>query len=210
MDTFTTWWNSLLPLNQWFYVAAVFFSVFFLWQLAMALIGIGGGESDVDTHVDQAWEHHTPDDASHTMSVFKLFSLRSILAFFTLFTWAGALYLNLDKSVPAALTYAVFWGLAAFVLVSLLLNLMRRMTETGNIRVATCVGSAATVYLDIPPGGEGEIRVPVSGVMTHLKARATAASPLKAGTPVRVVRVTGPNSVEVELPSQSSSGKETP
>ena len=37
MDSMTTWWGTLQPLNQWFYVAAAFCSVFFLWQLIAAI-----------------------------------------------------------------------------------------------------------------------------------------------------------------------------
>jgi len=84
------------------------------------------------------------------------------------------------------------------LMVSALVNWLRRMAETGTIRIETCTGTVGTVYLDIPAAGDGEIRVLCSGVMTHLRARSRGGVALKAGTKVRVLAVTGPNSVDVE------------
>jgi membrane protein implicated in regulation of membrane protease activity len=198
MATFTQWWSELTILNQWFFVAAAFFSVFFLWQLVSAMLGIGGGGGDVDTHVDMEGPHHAPETADAADAAFKMISVRSIVAFFTLFTWAGALYLREGATPTSALTRAVLWGVAAMVLVSLLVYGLRRLTQSGNVRLDLCVGTDGTVYLDIPAGGEGEVRVLCGGAMTHLKARAAGGSAMKAGQSVRIARILGSNVVEVE------------
>ncbi|MBM4355223.1 MAG: hypothetical protein FJ109_15805, partial [Deltaproteobacteria bacterium] len=125
------WWNGLSSLNQGFYAAAAFFSVFFLWQLVSALIGLSGGEDagvggDHDVGGPDAGSpdaaHAGGDDGSHdpgaTVSAFKLLSVRSIIAFFTLFCWAGALYLQEGVAISLTLLYAFLWGLAAAVAVS--------------------------------------------------------------------------------------------
>jgi hypothetical protein len=77
------------------------------------------------------------------------------------------------------------------------------MTETGNIQISSCVGNTGTVYLDIPADGDGEIRVLCSGIMTHIKARLQSGKSAKAGTIVKVIKVSGPNSVEVEINDSS-------
>jgi hypothetical protein len=207
MEAITAWWSGLYVLNQAFYMAATFFSVFFLAQLAMALIGLGGADTDLDTHVEPMAVHDTPTDAGDSVLTFKLLSVRSIVAFFTLFSWAGALYMNQGLTVTRSLSYALVWGLAAMFVVSYIFHLLRRMTETGNQRITTCVGNFGMVYLDIPAGGQGEIRMPCSGVMTHFKARVAGGAAVKAGTAVRVTRVIGPNFVEVEVDRQPSTGK---
>ena len=198
------WWQNLSGVNQAFYIAATFFSVFFLWQLIAALVGLGGGEADMDADVDAAddgtyedFEHGAATDASASVAAFKLVSVRSILAFCTLFSWAGALYLNRGHALQGALIYALLWGAAAMGVVALIFHLMRRMTEAGTPQLATCVGQSGTVYLDIPDGGRGEVRVPVSGIMTHVKARASNGKTLKMGTSVRVVRVLDAATIEV-------------
>ena len=197
MDFLSTWWNGLEPLTRWFFGVAIFFSIFFLWQLIMSFVGLTGGDGALDSHVESTDVHHTPSDADASVAAFKLLSFRSILAFFTLFFWSGALSLQSHAALTKALGFAMVWGLAAMSVVALLLYLMKRMTETGNLRYSTCVGADATVYLDIPAGGVGEVRMLCSGVMTHLKARAATSGGLKAGTTVRVVKLLGIDTVEV-------------
>jgi hypothetical protein len=82
--------------------------------------------------------------------------------------------------------------------VALVFYVLRRLSkaETGDLR--TCIGQHGTVYLDIPADGEGEVRISVSGVLSHVKARSTEGKELKSGTPVRVTRLLDKTSVEVE------------
>ena len=206
MESIAHWWSSLSAVNQWFYCVAGFFSVFFLWQFIAAVIGLGADHAidhDVTSSVDTMGDHGVGDttadhDAAATVDVFRLVSFRSILAFFTMFTWAGALYMNNGEQMGMALFYSLLLGLAGMVVVALLMHLIWKMAETGNISMASCVGQSGTVYLNIPEGGAGEVRVTVSGVVRIVRARVSGNRELKAGTPIRVSRVLGQNLVEVE------------
>ncbi len=209
MEALTAWWAGLTALNHGFYIAALFFSVFFLCQLVMAVVGLGSGDAGLDAAAEHSWEHESPADAHDTMFVFKLLSVRALIAFATLFSWAGALYLNNGLSLTPALAYALLWGLAAMIAVTLLMHFLRRMTESGNLRIASCLGATGSVHLDIPAEGLGEIRMVCSGMMMHFRARSAGGLPLKAGTQVRVVKVLGPNILEV-VAANSATGKETP
>ncbi len=209
------WWSGLTAIAQWFFIAAAFFSVFFTWQIIATLIGLAG---DADADVDAGMDAHTDvdvdvhdmphdieatGDAADTIAAFRLVSIRSVLAFFTLFSWAGALYLASGVVVDRAIIYALLWGLAALVVVSLLLHFLRKLAETGSPQLATCVGQTGAVYLDIPPGGVGEVRVTVSGVVSHVKARAAGGAGISSGTDVRVLRILGPGTVEVDKVGES-------
>lgn len=199
----TEWWANLTGLNQGLYIAAAFFSLFFLWQLITTFIGIGGGLEDVTSHVDAAVDHSaldaTADAAAHeSVLAFKLLSLRSVLAFLTLFSWASALYIDaVGMEVPWAMLYGCLWGSGAMVLVALAFHMFMKMTISGNLRMTTCLNTNGTVYLDIPSGGTGEVRVLVSGVMTHIRARARGGAAMKAGTSVTVNRILDATTVEV-------------
>jgi membrane protein implicated in regulation of membrane protease activity len=209
MSNFGIWWNGLTPLNQAFFGGAGFFSVLFVWQLIMAFIGMDFGGHDMDTHVEPATTHDTPHDANDASATFKLLSVRSVLAFCTIFTWAGALYLRSPGLTTAlAMTYAILWGLLAMVLVAMLLRAVEKMAETGSQRLEDCVGSEAVVYLDIPAHGTGEIRLLCNGVMTLIKARMTSGGALKAGASVRIVRLAASNTAEVEPAGNSPASKE--
>jgi hypothetical protein len=206
MESIAHWWSSLSAVNQWFYCAAGFFSLFFLWQFISAVIGLSAEHAvdhDVTSSVDTRADHGAGDttaehDAAATVDVFRLVSFRSVLAFFTMFTWAGALYMNDGKEMGLSLFYALLWGLAGMVVMAFLMRAIWKMAETGNISLATCVGQGGTVYLNIPADGAGEVRVSVSGVVRVVRAKTTGSRELKSGTAIRVSRVLGQNLVEVE------------
>ena len=202
------WWNSLDTLNKAFYIGAGFFSILFLWQFLATLIGLagdGGADVDVDADLDvdgldlDDIESGAIEEAAESIAAFKVFSLRAILAFCTLFCWAGALYLQDEFSTEAAMGYASIWGFGAWFLVALTLTYVYRLAETGNRKLRTCVGTDGTVYLNIPANGPGEVRVTVSGVISRVTARSAGGVAIAAGTPIHVKRTIGPNTVVVEV-----------
>lgn len=215
MADWTQWWQGLSVLNQWFYIGAAFFSVLFLWQLISGFMGlidlddmdISHGDAGGFDHVEVS-SHDAPSHVPHgheTVGDFKLLTFRSILAFFTLFTWAGALYLTNDVAPLWGVSYAMLWGLAAMSIVALIFWLLQRLVETGTPNLATCVGTRGVIYLDVPVRGDGEARVMVSGAVSHVKARAIGGGAIKAGTPVRVLRAVSATTIEVEPIEQPSS-----
>jgi hypothetical protein len=197
------WWDSLTKINQTFYSAAAFFSVFFIWQLIAVFFGLDEGDSDVDGDIDgdgtyDHFEHGAESDALESVTSFKLLSVRSIITFFTLFTWGTAFTLNEGQELGKSMAYGSAWGLAGMIIVALLFYMLKKLVETGNKKIATCVGTEGTVYLNIPKNGTGEIRVTVSDVVSHVKARGVDGKAIVANTPVKVLKLVGQNTVEVE------------
>ena len=195
---FGAWWQTLSTLNQAFYLAAMFLSVIFIWQLIAAIIGLGGADMDIESHVDSTAVHDSPHDAQDTIAAFKLMSVRSILAFFTLFSWAGALYMGSGVRVSLSLVYAALWGFAAMLIVSVLIHMMVRLTHSGNMKIGSCIGTTGSIHIDVPVSGSGEIRIMCNGVMSHFRAKAAGDKVIKSGTSVKVTRVVDANTLEVE------------
>ena len=212
------WWAGLTALNKVFYYAAVFFGVLFLWQIIAALIGLGEHEADADGGLEghdadvgvdhdvgmdhdvtyDHFEHGAEADAVESAVAFRLLGVRSVITFFTLFTWGGAMYMDRGVGVTAALAYGTLWGLAGMFIIAGLFYGLRKLSETGTGDLGSCVGTRAVVYLHIPADGQGEIRAKVSGVMTHVKARGAAGAAIEAGRHVRVIRRLTEMTVEVE------------
>ena len=115
------WWEGLTLLNKGFAVAALFFSVLFVWQFLGALLGLHGDSHGDAGHAD----HHDSDGAG-----FTLISVRSVLAFGTLFSWAGTLYLMSGAGMVLAIIYSFAWGVAAMFIVSYLV--FKLVQPTGN------------------------------------------------------------------------------
>lgn len=198
------WWTSLTGAAQFFYALAMFFSVFFLWQIITAFMGMSGDNVDVIDHADfdtadagmaDAAGH---DDVVDSSQAFRLLSLRSIITFFTLFSWGSALYTTNGVSLARAMGISTIWGLAGMLSVALVFYGMARLAESGTKNVLSCRGNIGTVYMDIPAEGYGEIRTMISGALEHVKAMSISGEALPAGTEVRVVKVFSQTLVGVE------------
>jgi len=201
------WWEALDGFSKGMFGAAVFFGVIFVYEMFAAFTGLGSdsdadGAPDHDFGADGAPDHDVGADDSHdaaqSTALFKLFSVRSIVSFFTLFTWGTALYTSNGMGHTAALGLGTLWGLAAMLIVSLLVHFMRGLAYDGTARAQDSVGSEVTVHLDIPPGGEGEVRMLCGDAITHFRAREARGNAAPAGSRARVLRILGPNLVEVE------------
>jgi membrane protein implicated in regulation of membrane protease activity len=181
---------------------AVVFSLLFCWQMLGMVFGHFSGGESVDAagaHDAAGAGHHGGDHGADPTASFRLLSIRSVAAFGLLFGWSGILYTMADPSRPnTTLLYSFLWGTSGMVLVSLLLYFMLRLSETGTQRIATCVGERGTVYMDIPAGGTGKVRVMMSSVVSMVDARIASGEALKAGTPVIVKRCLDASTVEVE------------
>ena len=184
--------------------AAVFFSILFAWQLLATLFGHFGGGDNIDAsavHDAGAGGHDVAvghDAAVDSVASFKLLSIRSMTAFGLLFGWAGVLYHRAGWSQNATILVSLAWGFVGMLIVSALFYFFMRMTESGTRRLSTAVGQPATVYMDIPAGGAGQVRVLCGGSICFVSARAAGGEALKAGTAVVIKRIIGPNVVEVE------------
>lgn len=203
----TGWWAGLSALNQAFFVLAVFFSTLFGWQFVASFVGglAAGGESELGGDADaadvgaefEAQDGDLVEDVAG-LATLRLLSIRSIFAFGTLFSWAGALYLQEDVQASGALLRAVLWGLAGMIAVALFFWVLPRLTEEGTSDLSTAVGRTAHVYLDIPQEGVGQVRVMVSGAVCFVRARSRDGRHLPAGALVRVVGRLGASTLEVE------------
>lgn len=176
------WWNGLTIINQAFFYCAVFFGVIFLWQLIAAVFGMAG-HGDLDMAHDPAVDSNV---IHADVATFQLLSFRSILTFFTLFTWYVGMSLSNGDGLVTSLLWGMLWGFAGMVTVAAVFYLISRMGHSGNARLDTCVGTRGSVYAEIPAGGVGEVRCTVSGRIMMVKARGTAGQAIKAGTLVQI------------------------
>lgn len=196
------WWTSLAGTTQIFYGMAAFFSVFFLWQILAAFMGLSGDSEVSDAGVDLS-DVDSPNDFDHhdvieSSQAFKILSLRSIITFFTLFSWGSALFTSSGMSVVKAMGISALWGLAGMLAIAGIFYAMGKLTETGTKDLASSQGRTGTVYLDIPSGGYGEIKTTVSGVVENVRAKNIDEEALPYGTQVRIVQVIGQTLVVVE------------
>lgn len=198
------WWEGLSALNKVFAIFALAFSVAFIVQMIMMVLGLDAHGHDIggsDIHAVDMHDVGHASDADHGGPGVTLtfLSVRSIMAFGTLFTWAGTLYLATGTSLILAIIYSVLWGLAGLFAVSFLLYWLLRMQEIGNVPLWKAVGEEGTVYMDIPEEGTGKVRILCGGTICFVNARSKSNKPLLAGTPVKAVGTLDARTLEVEL-----------
>jgi len=187
------WWNGLEGITRFFYGMAVFFSVFFLWQMIAAFAGLDGDDMDLGGDVDDfdvdMSDEIDQNDVVESSQAFKILSFRSIITFFTLFSWGSALYITEGMGTAKAMGLSTLWGLVGMLAIALIFWGLGKLTETGTKDVASAAGQIGTVYLDIPAEGFGEIKVNISGAMEHISAKSIEGVALPAGTEVKVVQI---------------------
>lgn len=165
---------------------AVAGSVIFILQFIMSMAGI---HSDTDG-ADFSVEAHDVQD----IAGLNFFSLKAIVAFITFFGWGGYFFGHLGWG---GLGIAFGCGVLMMFLTALVVSLLLKMQQSGNINTADLIGRHGTVYLTVPadraPGGIVTVKLP--GCTRQIDARAD--DELKTGTAVVIREDLGNGSVLV-------------
>ena len=176
------WWELLTEAQKVFWGISIVFSILFLIQFVISLIGVDmDAEADLNTAADLP---------SSSDGDFAVFSVRSVIAFFTFFGWTGVLMLNGGASVLMVVLFSSLSGMAAMALVAAMMYWFSRLTEVGNLRLRDAINHTAEVYLPIPAHklGIGKVHVHLKGSMREIDA-VTDGDALSTGTKVRIVEV---------------------
>ena len=159
---------------------AILGTIFFGITCLLSLFGLGGIDNpDFDA------DGSVLDHADTGNLDFKLFSLRSVLAFLTVFGWGGVIW---GSKGIAGFFLALFCGFITMLITASILYFTMRLQYSGNVRAEDFNGKAGTVYLSIPGGSveAGKIVVSIGGATHELQA--VAEEPLPTGTPIVVVK----------------------
>ena len=165
--------------NFYFYLAVISTAIFVV-QFCLAMFGGLGHDVELDHDVDfdHDFDHDMSTDASDIsdtdysgISDINLFSIKSITAFVMFFGWAGFFWG--DKGY-LGLGIALVCGFVMMFLTSLVIFLLLKMQQNGNISNRDLIGRVASVYLRIPGerSGTGKITVKLDRCSREVKAMA--------------------------------------
>ncbi len=196
---FGQWWQELTNTEQVFWGIALIFSVLFVIQFVLSLVGLDfDHDADLDMSVDS--------DSSSAYSLdtdFTLLSVRSIIAFFTFFGWAGVISLNNGASTLVALGLASISGFSAMFVVGYMLYIFSKLSQAGNVDINEALFNTGEVYLNIPSNREGlgKVHLKIQGSLREMDA-VTEGQTIPTGASIRVVEILHDNLLLVE-PSEN-------
>jgi len=196
MEWFTIWWNNIGLVGQIMACAAIPMTVVMILQFVLMIIGVGvDGETDTDIDdgvIDSGAETTPPESGSYgKSSVFKIFTIRGIVAFFALGGWAGLAALAAGLHPLWAIQISIFAGVCALLLAAIVIRLALRMQTSGNLNLNNAVSQVADVYIRIPSGrsDKGKVTLVLQERFVELDAVTDSEVDLLPGTKVEVAAV---------------------
>ena len=179
------WWNELNLAEQIFWTISIIFSVLFVIQLISSIIGI-----EFDSDVPEDMEVGDSDAHFGVDHDFTIFSIRSIIAFFTFFGWVGVIALNSGMSLTLTILLSFISGVIALFFVAFVLYQLVKMAEEGTVDIEDVLGKYGKVYVPVPAkrDGSGLVNIELSNKVMELRA-VTDGDLLPTGTIIYVLKI---------------------
>lgn len=141
------WWESLTLTSQIYFCVAIAGTAALLIQSILMFFGIGDSAEAGDF------------DGSFDGEGLNLFSIRGIVAFLTIGGWVGFLLASFGIQDWITIVVSIAAGLIALFGIALIMKAFMKLQSNGSMDMNNAVGKTATVYLRIPPKGEGSGKV---------------------------------------------------
>jgi hypothetical protein len=186
---------GMSSLEQTYWIIALVGSAVFL--VIFLLTFIGGGDADMDADASD----FEADDGGVG---FQFFTLKNVVAFFTIFGWTGVTCIDNGLGTAATLIISIIAGLAMMILTTLLFYWMHKLAESGTLQMKNAIGVIGEVYLPIGANRSkmGKVQIKVQGSLRELEAITDELEDLKTGTMVIVTEIVSAELLLVKLLSK--------
>ena len=128
-----------------------------------------------------------------TDTSFRILSLQGITAFFMMFGLVGLAVSTGSQNSFMAVLGGLASGLVAVWIISKIYSGMKKLQADGTLKFENAAGKEGTVYLTIPKGGTGQVRVSIQGSMRILDATSIDGKEIQTGENIRVEKVISGN-----------------
>lgn len=187
-------WQSLELIEKIYWCIAIPFSVLFLIQIILTFFGGDIDDIEADGDSDVSIEHDTGIE-------FQFITLKNLVAFFTIFGWAGVACLDSGLGIGKTLIISFLSGFVMMTIMASIVYFMGKLTDSGTLNLNNAVGRTGSVYLTIPAkrNGLGKVQIKVQGLQT-LDAMTDNEEDIKTGAVVDVIKILN-NEILVVKPS---------
>lgn len=178
------WFSSLEWFDKIFWIVAIIGSIFFLVMLISTFIG---GDVDMDSDIGGAEVSFDIDGGG-----FHFFTIKNLIAFFTIFGWSGIAAIEADLSKGMVVLVAMASGLIMMLIMATLFFLISKLNDSGTLVTKNAIGAIGDVYLTVGNKRSriGKVNVRIQGSLREMEALTDEKEDLKQGTVVKVKDVT--------------------
>jgi len=179
-----------------FLVCAAVGGTLLVCQFVLGLFGLGHHDFGHDHAFEHDHDHGTHED--NESWYVGILTFRALVAALTFFGLGGMVASRQTEDTALPLGVAALSGAAALFVVGWIMKLLLRLKADGTLRIDRAVGTTGTVYLSVPGNNSGAGKVTVKLQSRTVEYQAvTRQDALATGTPIQVVAVVGPDTVEV-------------
>lgn len=216
-ESFVQWWDGLSKLLQTLYCIAIPSTFLLIIQTLISMFGMHDGGMghnfsdtsglDLDTDIDlsdsgghgffdfhhDAFDHDIDGGDPSDFSSMRLFTLQTVVAFLTVFSWSAIVLVGSGVFSPLAIFIGIVLGLVTMAIVAKIVQLSAKLTENGTINLKNAIGETAVVYIPCPPKNEGagKVTVTIQGQLMEIGAINNSEEMLKTGTQVTIIDIRG-------------------
>jgi len=197
MEWFSNWWGSLDLALQILYCIALPSSLLLILKSLMIIIGVGeGGDSDGGFDLDSDCGAGYPSE----LTAANLFTLQGVASFLAVFGWTSILMYQAGAPLIVSIAAAIVLGLAVMFALAKVMMSLTKLAHTGTLDVKTLLGGTGTVYLNIPPKGEGtgKVTIQTSERLVEFEAVSESDEDIPNNAAIRVIDILGENVLVVE------------
>ena len=151
--------------------------LFLLW---FVLLMIGGAASDL---FDGLFDIQIGD----TDLSFKALTFQGLSSFLMMFGLIGLMISEMDAPRALSILGGLGAGGLSMWMVSKLFDTFKELEQDQTMDLENATGSTGTVYLRIPPSGEGQIQITFQGAMRTMDAISADGVQIPTGTLIQVV-----------------------
>jgi len=180
MNDFTTWWEGLNLSLKIYWALAIPFTLFFLLQLVLSFMGGDVPDDTPDAEVE-----------ADTGIAFQFFTLKNLVAFFSIFGWTGIACIDSGLSETTALIISLVAGLIMMTVMASIFYFLGKANADGTLKMKNALGGVGEVYLTIKSkrGGIGKVQIKIQGSLRTLDAMTDDDQDIPTGKIITVKQV---------------------
>lgn len=176
------WFSELTSFQQVYWIITGISTLVFL----IVLVGtfVGGDTDDIGDADAEA-------DADTGVG-FQFFTFKNTVAFFAVFGWSGISSLDAGNSNSTTIIISIACGLVMMTIMATLMYYMRKLNDSGTLKMNNAVGAIGEVYLTVGANRSsiGKVQVKVQGALRDLEALTDHDNDLIQGNVIKVIEVT--------------------